>query len=169
MLKKPSRWRLLQCVFALYCCALLFLLFFSRSVWKDRTVLQHFQEYANLVPFRTILYQGEGLLVGLRYLFGKHHAVTWQLRYFGTNLLGNLVMLFPLGLLLPCIAKSCRHIGRFLLLTVMGIVAVEIAQTLLRVGVTDVDDIILNTVGAIGGFLTFKIPAVRRFLSEERS
>ena len=107
------------------------------------------------MPFHTILYQGQGLLTGLRYLFGKHHAVTWQLRYYGTNLLGNLIMLFPFGLLIPCVAKRYRHMGKFLLLTVIGIVAVEFTQTLLRVGVTDVDDMILNVAGAIGGFLVF--------------
>ena len=168
MLKKGPRQYLLQSCFALYCCFLLFVLFLSREVHLDQTVLRHFQKTSNLVPFHTILYQGKGLLRGIRYLLGEQHVVTYHLIYYGKNLLGNLVMLFPFGILMPCIFPKCNHLGRFLLLTVIGIVGVEIAQTLLRVGVTDVDDVILNTAGAVGGFLIFKISSLRQHLPEKR-
>ena len=155
---------LLWGIFALYACFLLFLLFFSRKPHTERTLLQHLQRTSNLVPFHTILRHGKGLWKGIRNLLGEGHTVTWHLSYYGQNLLGNLVMFFPFGLLAPTLFPRCNRLLKLALLTA-GIVAVaELSQGLLRVGSPDVDDVILNTVGAVAGYLTRRSPAIRPYL-----
>ena len=164
MLTSRYRRTLLWGAFALYGCFLLFLLFFSRTPHTDCTVLQHFQKTSNLIPFHTIHQQGKGLWSGIRNLLGEGHTVTWHLSYYGQNLLGNLVMFFPFGLLAPTPFPRCNKLWKLALLTA-GIVAVaELSQGLLRVGSPDVDDVILNTVGAVAGYLTRRSPAIRQYL-----
>lgn len=163
------RQRLLRGCFGVYCLFLLFLLFFSRTAHESCDVQMHFLKTANLVPFGTIRQHGKGFLTGLRYLLGEHHAVTWQLRYYGQNLLGNLVMFFPFGLLVPCLLPKYNKLWKVLLLTVCTVTLLETLQTLLRVGCADVDDLILNTAGAMGGYLFCLIPPIRRFLRGEEA
>ena len=163
------RQRLLRGCFGAYCLFLLFLLFFCRTVHEHCNVQTHFLNTANLVPFRTLSRHGKGFLTGLRYLFGEHHTVTWQLRYYGQNLLGNLVMFFPFGMLVPCLLPKCNKLWKTVLLTVCTVTLLEIIQTLLRVGCMDIDDLILNTAGAVGGYLIYRIPPIHRFLRGEEA
>ncbi|WP_245625143.1 VanZ family protein [Paenibacillus stellifer] len=92
----------------------------------------------NLVPFNTIrLY--------LR-------AAAWlPPQIVAVNLLGNVAVFVPLGMLLP---PSCRmrSLLELLLWFIPGIFLVEILQMLLRAGSFDVDDIILNGLGVWIGY-----------------
>ncbi len=69
--------------------------------------------------------------------------------------LGNIIIFIPLGLLLPVILKrkSSRDIflGGFLLSA-----SIETVQFIFGLGNTDINDLILNTLGTIIGYLLFK-------------
>ena len=68
------------------------------------------------------------------------------------NLVGNLLAFMPLGFYLPFFIKKMATLKRFAI-TVSGlIIAVELTQFLLRVGSMDIDDFILNFIGALIGF-----------------
>lgn len=82
-----------------------------------------------------------------------------QLGFFAvvTNLFGNVVGFFPFGFILPLILPRMRS-GWLIVLAGVGFSAsVEIIQLAAKVGSFDVDDIILNTVGAALGYLLFFI------------
>ncbi|WP_410090404.1 VanZ family protein [Streptomyces sp. OR43] len=67
---------------------------------------------------------------------------------------GNLVLGMPFGVLLPVLVPRRLRMVRMVLLTVMVIVVVELVQGALVAGrAFDIDDVILNTAGALLGYL----------------
>ncbi|RXZ77507.1 VanZ family protein [Paenibacillaceae bacterium] len=72
--------------------------------------------------------------------------------------LGNFVAFIPFGIVIPLLFR-CNFI-RFISLFILSITIVEILQMLTRLGSFDIDDIIINTLGAAVGFLAQRL--VRR-------
>ncbi|MEU6478770.1 VanZ family protein [Streptomyces sp. NPDC047017] len=67
---------------------------------------------------------------------------------------GNLVLGMPFGVLVPVVAPRARGLLRVLLLTALVMLLVEFAQGALITGrAFDIDDVILNTSGALVGYL----------------
>ncbi|MFF1318353.1 MULTISPECIES: VanZ family protein [Streptomyces] len=67
---------------------------------------------------------------------------------------GNVLLGVPFGVLVPVIAPRTRGLLRVLLLTATVMLLVEFAQGALVTGrAFDVDDVILNTTGALVGYL----------------
>ena len=73
------------------------------------------------------------------------------------NTLGNVIGFIPLGIFVPILFKKTRRVWRQLLMGFMVSLAVETIQLVLDVGVFDVDDLILNTVGTIVGYALFRL------------
>ena len=99
----------------------------------------------NWIPFRSIRYY----LIG-RYGFGK--AVI--------NLVGNVALLVPVGYLAAAIQPRMTWKGSM----AMGLAVsftIEAIQGLFRLGIVDVDDIILNTAGVMAGQMLFAWSARR--------
>ncbi|NUT27302.1 MAG: VanZ family protein [Streptomyces sp.] len=67
---------------------------------------------------------------------------------------GNLLLGVPFGILVPVLAPKARGVLRVLLLTATVMLLVEFAQGALVTGrAFDIDDVILNTTGALIGYL----------------
>jgi glycopeptide antibiotics resistance protein len=67
---------------------------------------------------------------------------------------GNVLLGIPFGILVPVLAPRARGIVRVLLLTATVMLLVEFAQGALVAGrAFDIDDVILNTTGALIGYL----------------
>ncbi|MFJ9738526.1 VanZ family protein [Streptomyces sp. NPDC101166] len=67
---------------------------------------------------------------------------------------GNLLLGVPFGVLVPVVAPQTRGVLRVLLLTAAVMLLVECAQGALVTGrAFDIDDVILNTTGALIGYL----------------
>ncbi|MGW0611602.1 VanZ family protein [Streptomyces sp. NPDC002788] len=67
---------------------------------------------------------------------------------------GNILLGVPFGVLVPVVAPGTRGILRVLLLTAVVMLLVEFAQGALVTGrAFDIDDVILNTTGALIGYL----------------
>jgi len=84
------------------------------------------------------------------------HITTFCLR----NTLGNLALFVPLGILLPLVSNRFLSLKRVLLFALMLSVGVEAIQFLLRFfgnpRAVDIDDVILNALGACVGFAIYK-------------
>lgn len=91
----------------------------------------------NFIPFREIF----------RYDIGS--------KLFFKNVLGNMVMFLPFGFFISYYLKSDK-IGLPLFITVIASVSIEVVQMLIG-RVFDVDDILLNILGGISGFLLYYI------------
>ena len=69
--------------------------------------------------------------------------------------LGNIGWFIPFGFLLPMLLKN----ERFLKIVILGFLfslTIESLQFIFRVGVAELDDLILNTIGATIGYMFFK-------------
>ncbi len=71
------------------------------------------------------------------------------------NLAGNVVVFIPLGILLPFLQEDCRKFSHLLLNVLIFVVGIEIFQLFSAFGVFDVDDILLNTIGAVLGWILY--------------
>jgi glycopeptide antibiotics resistance protein len=98
---------------------------------------------ANFVPFTTIV----------PYLLGDKG---WIIA--GINLVGNIIPLVPLGFLLPFLYRNMTWKKTLALGVVVGL-TIETIQTILHVGIFDIDDVILNTLGVMIGYWSFLILA----------
>src|SRR6185436_16380423 len=76
------------------------------------------------------------------------------------NTLGNLALFIPLGILLPLISNRFGRLKRVLLFALGLSLNIEAIQFLLRFfgnpRAVDIDDVILNTLGACVGFAIYK-------------
>ncbi|WP_128374630.1 VanZ family protein [Streptomyces cavernae] len=67
---------------------------------------------------------------------------------------GNVLLGVPFGLLLPVVVPKARGIVRVLLITALVMLLVELVQGAVITGrAFDIDDVILNTAGALVGYL----------------
>ena len=99
----------------------------------------------NYMPFREIL----------RYEFGS--------KYFMWNVVGNIVMFIPFGFIVSLILKS-QKVNKPLLLTFATSLTIELVQMFIGRSF-DVDDILLNCLGGICGFLLYiGLSAIQRHL-----
>ncbi|MEU3254218.1 VanZ family protein [Streptomyces sp. NPDC006997] len=77
-----------------------------------------------------------------------------ELRDAGRQIGGNLLLGIPFGVLVPVLAPRARGVLRVLALTATVMLLVELAQGSMITGrAFDIDDVILNTTGALVGYL----------------
>jgi glycopeptide antibiotics resistance protein len=79
---------------------------------------------------------------------------------FDKQILGNFVMLLPLGIYLPLLYQKFRKLPGFfavLLISFFVSVGIEVLQLATNYRSTDVDDVILNTLGACAGFFIYQL------------
>lgn len=107
---------------------------------------------ANLVPFHTIkLY------------------LRWGNTYWSTiNLVGNVVVFIPLGFLLPHAFRKLHGFVRTFFASLLIILFIEGGQLLSGVGEFDVDDILLNMVGAMIGYAFYAVQIARARVALEK-
>lgn len=133
---------------AMYIAMLVFLLFFREPAFSDETYWGQLKHHINPIPFRTIkLY--------LRSLERSSHPRLIRLAHI--NLLGNIILFVPLGLFPPLLWNGMRRLWKTALLAAGVMAAIELLQMLLLVGTCDVDDLILNVLGAALGYGLFRL------------
>jgi len=81
------------------------------------------------------------------------------------NVLGNIVLFFPLGVMLPLLSPNLRSLAGVLLVAILFSFSIELTQYISRhfgnYRSVDIDDIILNTLGAVLGFALAGKPLAR--------
>lgn len=129
-------------MFAAYVMLLMYLLFFSEGYGRG---IQEGRSYRyNLIPFVEIR----------RFWIYREQLGGFALF---TNIVGNVLGFVPFGFILPVILPRFRN-GFLIILSGFSVsLTVEIIQLISRVGCFDVDDLILNTLGAAAGYLLFFI------------
>ena len=135
-------------LFGIYLVLLTYMLFFSESY--GRTALPGREYRYNLVPFQEI----------------RRFLTYWQtvgpVAAF-LNVGGNVLGFLPFGFLLPVMSRRLRRALPVILLGFCLSQAVETIQLITKVGIFDVDDLLLNTLGAAAGYAVFALcDAVRR-------
>ncbi len=127
--------------FLAYLLCLGYVLFYS--VGFGRT--EHEEYRYNLVLFQEI---GRYYYLGMR--TGSWNLFIW-------NVVGNIAVFMPFGMFLPSLISRCRNVLFTTILSLEMSLCVEVVQLVTRVGSFDVDDLLLNTLGGICGFLVYTI------------
>lgn len=73
------------------------------------------------------------------------------------NTLGNILIFLPLGIFLPLLIKKYSRFTKVIVASTVISFSIETLQLALKIGQFDIDDVILNTIGSIIGFLILKI------------
>lgn len=113
------------------------LILLKLTLFRD-TTLENYE--INFIPFVDLInvYKKSGL---------------WQfIRLF----LGNIVWFVPFGFMMPEMLKKCG----FITVTLRGFLfslLIEVLQLVLKKGICEIDDLILNTFGAMIGYTLYKI------------
>lgn len=128
-------------LFVVYLAFLLYFLFWSEYFGRTERI-EGFQY--NLEPFREI-----GRYVHLRSSMPK---------LFVTNIIGNIAAFVPFGVLLPVLLPvRMKRLWVTFFLSYLLSLSVETAQAISHVGIFDLDDIILNTLGGVGGYIIYRV------------
>lgn len=109
--------------------------------------------FCNFTPFATIE----------NYIRGYQKGY-FAFRYMILNLLGNLLLYVPFALFLPLLFRHERRWFFYIPTVLLAALAAEALQFLFMVGSCDVDDFLLNVLGAVSFFFLLKIPPLRRFV-----
>lgn len=130
----------------IYCIFMLVLLF-GRSKFDVR--ISYWEQVLmniNLYPFSSIS----------QYIYViSHKTNAYLLPYAVINIWGNILAFIPYGFFLPLIFRRYKNFLRFFPLSLAVIVLLESIQLLSLRGCFDVDDIFLNLVGGIIGYIIF--------------
>jgi len=73
------------------------------------------------------------------------------------DVVGNFIMLLPLGIYLPLLYKRINHFFSVTLVAMLVSVCIELMQLATSFRITDINDVILNTAGASLGFIVYYI------------
>jgi glycopeptide antibiotics resistance protein len=126
-------------IFYIYILLLSYFLFFSEKFGRDLIThnynLELFKEIKRFFKYREQIGQ-EGFLI---------------------NIFGNVIAFMPYGFFLPLLNRSYRKLYLIVILCILFSLIIEVAQLLLKVGVFDVDDILMNSLGGILGYFSFLI------------
>ncbi|HVT01379.1 MAG TPA: VanZ family protein [Patescibacteria group bacterium] len=96
---------------------------------------------ANFIPFKTIA----------PYFLGDKGLIIA-----GINLVGNIALLIPLGIIFPFVYQRVTWKKAIGLAVISGL-AIEGMQVLFNVGIFDIDDVILNAIGVVIGYWIFTL------------
>lgn len=110
------------------------------ATWQKSVILEGLGT-ANFMPFKTIK-----MYIDYAY---KLNSVE--------NLAGNILVFVPLGFLLPVVFEEKRNFFAVMLDSFVFVLGIEVFQLFSAFGAFDVDDILLNCLGAAVGYGCYKI------------
>lgn len=135
-------------IFILYTLLMLWLLFGQRLGSDfEAAYFELLQRNINLIPFKTIR---------LFWNMAENSSSGYLIRRALINLFGNVVMFVPLGLL-PCVFRKLNSFTKYIITVVITIVIIEVIQLFTLLGSCDIDDLMLNVVGAVIGYWIVRI------------
>lgn len=133
-------------LFVLYIVFIIYFLIFSD--WYGRTSVMTEYRY-NLVLFKEIK------------RFWKYREQLGMFAMF-TNLFGNVLIFMPFGFFMPMASKYQSFFSALFYSFGLSL-CVETFQLLVKVGSFDVDDLLLNTIGGVAGYILYAVcDAIRR-------
>lgn len=144
----PRLHRMVSLLFLLYLAVLLrFILFksFSDVMFINislHNILYRIQHLANFTLFKTIRYYMSGQV---------NTSIAVQ------NILGNILLFSPLGFFVPLLRPRLSKLVQIAVLAFGISLLLELVQLLTGLGGFDVDDLLLNVLGGLLGWLAFRV------------
>ncbi|MPQ26468.1 VanZ family protein [Bacillus paralicheniformis] len=137
----------------------LFPIYLQKELIEDERAFYSGEPFLNIIPFNTI-----------KEVFTTYGATGFESAIFQTG--GNLIMLIPFGFLLPLTFSKKFNFKNMLFISFLFSFSIELIQFVQNSAYgflsrfSDIDDIILNTLGALIGFTVYKVfePLINRFI-----
>ena len=143
MMKRKFLWA----GFAAYILLMLWLLFIR---WRSVEITDYWAQLAGRVNF--IPFSSMGSMLRTLW-YNPYPAVLWTVVY---NIGGNIIMFVPLGFFLRALVPKCRKFGRGMGTVAVIMTAVELCQLFTLRGFCEIDDLMLNLLGAAIGWTAAK-------------
>ncbi|MBR4073070.1 MAG: VanZ family protein, partial [Clostridia bacterium] len=99
------------------------------------------EQNTNFIPFKTV-----------KIFINGYNSGKLSLLAICENLIGNLIVFMPYAYFLPRLFHTTKKTVPFLVAVLLSVMVIEILQILFLTGSADIDDLILNTAGAMGIF-----------------
>ncbi len=116
------------------------------------------RDYGNFLDFTSKTYDiSTVVLIPFSTTLGTLQHGLWQFIY---HLVGNIIWFIPFGFLLPLTnfsSKKSTNIKKILTSSVILSLLIEILQFIFNTGISDIDDIIINVLGAMLGYFFIKL------------
>ena len=142
MKKEFNHKAVMKLLFIIYMCVLVYVVFFAEAMGRTP---QDGYEY-NLTPFKEIKRF-------MKYIW-DNDALGRAARL---NIFGNIIAFIPFGIYLPYTSESKLGFISTFLYTFSLSLTIELVQLITKVGSCDVDDIILNALGGVIGYILWYI------------
>lgn len=114
-------------------------------------VNEYLSQKINLVPFDTI-----------KLFINAYREGNLETHIIIENILGNFFVFMPLAFFVPLIFKRVNSALRFLCCVSASVLVIEILQMVFLTGSADIDDFILNVLGAMAAYGVLSIPKIKR-------
>lgn len=140
----------LYIVFFLYVALMLWLLFGRSNRYTEG--IEYTQQLKNNMSLKPLF-----TIKNYFYVVTHHSPQSSLYRHCLINLIGNVALFIPAGVMMPVLWKRMRNFFLFLLMCILAIALVEGLQLVTLLGSCDIDDLILNLSGMILGYLLYLI------------
>ncbi len=122
--------------------------------WSKDLFDHYLHSSFNIIPFKTI------------YFYLERFDSMYSNRSVLFNLVGNFVCLMPMALFLPLLFKKQNKWFCFIITCTLFIIGIELLQFFTMSGNCDIDDLILNVIGATMMYGIIKIKSVRQVMNK---
>lgn len=123
--------------------------------WNKELLDYYLNNSFNIIPFKTIKLFTEGYINGIV-----------SLKNFMTNVFGNLLAFMPFAIFLSLLFNNMKKYWKFLITMIIIVVVIELLQFATISGACDIDDLILNVVGASIIYFITKIRCINIFIEK---
>ena len=131
--------------FLFYCLAIFFIAFIGAREIGEFSIDESLQHYANVIPFATIAEYVSRFAAGEIGIFNLL-----------LNTLGHIVLMIPMGFLLPALFSRMRNLCAATVTGCAVTFVLEFFQMVLKLGSFDIDSIILRGIGTAIGYLIWR-------------
>ena len=151
----------LKALFIIYCLLLITILFLNNEYRMGgfqniNTFSKEHFETINVIPFSTII---EYIIGGISNDINTGIVII--------NFATNLLLFAPMGFFIPILFQNkIKNMKQFVIMIIILTLIVEILQFITYRGLTDIDDIILNTIGAVIVYVIMKTKFAKKLLKK---
>ena len=106
----------------------------------------------NIIPLRSLISNIESII---------KYSDVWAIKSFSANI----IAFIPWGIMIPLLHSKFYKIINFIFVSILFLFLIETFQFITMTGYFDIDDIILNIIGSIIGFIFLRIYLILKKLS----
>lgn len=121
---------------------------FTLVKWNKELFNNYIHNSLNLIPFKTIM----------EYIMPPNNLLT---RIVIVNILGNIFACMPFGFFLPLLFERQNKFKVFILTMMIIVLIIELLQFVTLSGSCDIDDLILNVLGAVTMYLILRVKKIK--------